>query len=547
MKDMKTTFRFSAVCAALFLTAAEPVFPAYPGKVEGIKLEDSPAVYAYSGGTVLKDGMALPDGTGEAERVKRVALFYLWLDRDPFFLNPGAGGPGLTRTLAKIAALEAGVTGVYATREGLYPVAFLTAYAEASLSYNRFSASPSEAGAGELLEKIKRGVEAYASEAEKISASVLKFFARRRLDRLAGLGGGGITDKATLTRDFDLIKRNGAAAAGRLEELAGCLKTDSTRCRPAWPVLREPAAHGSPKISPFKPARLGLEGKKVDGPYLVRARCWHGQPDNYFYYSERCQEDGLCLNWDYLATDMLFHPLHATEPPHKELMEKEGLKLQAWKGSSLYNCGDKEYIPVLYDLARFEKVSDLSAFEGADLAALPAPAAAKAEAAIKAEAAFFAEKIKSQAALERLGRAYFETLKEVDGVEVPFKEELRRRSRLINLAADGLEYTLGRVYYHVSNPARTLARLPRGPVDEIRFAGMFIARNFYSIMFMPYSPTVWRLAEKPAYVATMETTDDGGRTLHYDEAVRLYGLREVEKAVKFYSRTAGTRTRFAPE
>ena len=59
-----------------------------------------------------------------------------------------------------------------------------------------------------------------------------------------------------------------------------------------------------------------------------------------------------------------------------------------------------------------------------------------------------------------------------------------------------------------------------------------MSRNFYSLMFMTFSPTVWRLEEKPVFVSG-HLPDSEMKYFGYKEAVRLYGKDEVGKAVHF--------------
>lgn len=543
MNDMRKQYLTAMIaCAAVIITAAGQAFSAYPGKVDGIRLENSKSSYRYSDGAVFKDGTLLQDSDPEKERARRVALFSLWLERDPFFIAPARDLEGMGQTLLKLAVIEARVLSLHDKPEKLYPVEFLSAYVEASSSFDKFGASPSESLAAAALAKIRLAVAEYSAAAEKISASVDRFYTLRGIDRLAATGGGGVTNKATVLADFALIKKNGAAAAARVAELAKCLEKSSLFCKPDWPVLRELPPQSRPTTSIFSPKDLGLVKWPVSGPYLMRAPCWHGQKDNYFYYHERCEGDGVCLDWDYIATDMLFRPTTEQDPEMKE----KGMKLAMMGASSLYACGDKEYLPALRAMAHFDRdYGNRRIFDGEAFPILPPPAAAAVEAVEKSELDYFSEKVKSQASFERLGRSYIAALRELDSLDLPVNAELRRRGRLTTLYTENFSYSLGRIVFHVRHYVRTLLGMKPLPPEPM-VSAMYVSRNFYSLMFMPFSPTVWRIPERPAYLSSMETLDDG-RVLHYPEALRTYGQKEISAAIKNYSEYPNGRRRNIPE
>lgn len=533
-----TTFRRAATwmcCSALTAFCGRAGASDVPGRVDNMRLEASTSVYSYSNGAVLRDGIALGAvNSGEAERAIRLALLSLWLERDPLFFTP-APPPGLAEAVTRLRRLDRDLLTPFTPGEKLYPMDFLGAYAAASAAYAKFADAPSESGATGLLDGIGAAINAYSAEAVSISSSVAGRFEAAKIDRLAGLGGGNYFDRRTVIADFELIKRNAAAALERLAGLRACL-ADSASCRPAWPAALSAEAPSPESSRPRlrELADLDLEGKTIGGPYLVETSCWKGRRENYFYYSERCEPDGMCLDWSYLATDVLFRKIDSDSPTHKKMREA-GLKVESVSATTLYACPDKGYLAVIKALDSFtKKYQGRSAFAGLGPAGLPAAAAPRLAAARAAEAAYFAERFKSQRSLDRLAGAYQTLLSALDGTDLQLRTELRDRLRLMTARTEHLPLLFNRIVFHVSmyKDRALLAYRPGPPADPVAHtAGLFMSRNFYSLMFLTFSPTVWRLAERPVFVSG-HLPDAELRYFGLDEAIRLYGRDEVRKAVR---------------
>ncbi len=501
-----------------------------------LSITGSTLTYTYSGGRISASGRASP---AESERALRVALFYRWLEREPFFLSPGADLGGLREAAAGLGRAEESVFSALGIKDVLYPVKFLQAYADASASFDLFAFSPSEQGAGAVLLAVEAGVRGYGETAGALAASVQESFDLTGADVLAFIGGESATDRKTVLGDLALIKKNSAMAAERLAELRKCLEVSSSYCRVSWPDMRfrEGAAAPVSSSSIISPAGLGLAGRELRGPYLVETSCWGGNKSNFLYAWELSFPDQpVPMEWDILATDMYFRRMTPAFKSSK--ITAQGLKLLPVDATAPYDCNDLEYKPVVRVLDYF--VSHYSSAPAPVGALLSADQAAALKSMRVAEETFFFARYKSQNGLERLGLAYFKAYKafQSSGRDEEWSRALLARARLIALKTQDLGAIIGRLAFHTGNYARRLSRTPPlGPAVR-RLNAALLTKTYYSVTFMPFSPSVWLLPERPGYLAK----SGGARNedfLNYSRALREYGQEEVVRDAGFYYENGG--------
>lgn len=461
-----------------------------------------------------------------AAEPRGVEGFKRWLEREPFFLSPATDLGGLADAAEGLARAEAMALERLEVEPRVYPAAFLAAYADASAAFDRFASSPTAEGAREVMGHVRRGVRAYAAQAEVLARETELRFKAAGFVELAGMAGQNVTDGATVRADLALIVRNAEAAGRRLRELEACL--DGTGpCRDGRGVPPEPAPPAALGSAPLGKAALGPGAADARGPYLVETRCWGGRARSRLYHGERAGLGGRRMQWDTLADEMFFRELEPRFAAHRTLLAK-GYKFVPQSATSPYECPDLGYKPALLLLDRYAVERTTPAAEALRAAA---PEAAR---AAEAERAFAAEAVKSQATLERLGRAYLRAYDALEGVDAPGKDELLARGREILLKTAGLGRVVERVSFHLNHYAHSLkaAKLPR---DRVRASTpLFLTRSHYSLLFMPFSPSVWLLPERPACVARVMHRETGP-IFGYREAVKRYGGAEVERTVaRFY-------------
>lgn len=476
----------------------------------------------------------------EAERVRRVALFYLALEREPFFLSPGADLGGLEQAASRLGTEERALLDLYKVRgpDRLYPAEFLAAYAAASAAFDGFSASPSEKNAREVLGKIRKCVEAYGAAAQAVSAAVARHFESRRTDLLAGVGGQNATDRQTILADFALIRENAAAARKRLSSLESCLMDSSERC--SWGELSFRARQlPTVVLTPtpiMSPSDFAMDRKGLRGPYQVNTACWGGEQNYLYAYEQPSGRDGFRMEWDYLATDCFFGRRSISRS--SGTTAAAGFTIMPFSATSSYGCNDLRYKPFLRTLDAFAvryAVSPASAALVAPSAGWPAEQAAAINAAAAAERDFFTEPFPSQNGLERLGAAYFGAWKALERSKVHGRREYLARARTISLKTTGFALIVNRLAFTASNRnARVRAAAPRRPLYLSQLPYYFQARTAYSLTFMSFSPSVWVIPARPSYLASL-TRAKSTYWLDYKQAVDLVGPAKVNEVMSYFA------------
>jgi hypothetical protein len=239
------------------------------------------------------------------------------------------------------------------------------------------------------------------------------------------------------------------------------------------------------------------------------------------------------MEWGVLATDSFFRKADPAVPSQKKVLEK-GYKLIHQSATAPYACNNLEYKPELQvlDYAAVH-YSTNPVFSGVTLPEPPFPGQDEAvRGVLKAEKAFSGEKIRSQRALERLGAAYYTAWKAFSAAgDIPVSAELLARWRLIALKTVNFGLVLNGLSYHMASYHKTMLNAELGAGLLTRTASIFMTRNYYSLVFMPFSPSVWLLPEKPAYLLAGVRVSYGGGVMDYNEAVEKYGAAEVHKAL----------------
>ena len=240
------------------------------------------------------------------------------------------------------------------------------------------------------------------------------------------------------------------------------------------------------------------------------------------------------MEWGTLATNAFFREPRPEVPSQAKVLEK-GYKLIHQSAAAPYGCNNLEYKAVLQVLDHAAvNYSSSPVFAGLDLAGpafsgLSGPIAK----VLKAEKEFAGEKIRSQRALERLELAYYTAWKAfLEGGHYLTAQKLLGRWRVINLKTANFWLVLNRLRHHMASYRKTMLDVELRPDPLARTTSLFLTKTHYSLVFMPFSPSVWLLPEKPAYLLPGTRISGVASVMGYDEAVKKYGAREVRKALE---------------
>ncbi|MDP2632248.1 MAG: hypothetical protein Q8P25_00805 [Candidatus Curtissbacteria bacterium] len=436
--------------------------------------------------------------------VLRLAAFYQWNKEDPLFTSPDFDTEAFKNSIDYLINEQDILLKFINKTDHVYPIDFLTAMAEAAKAQEIFMNRPTSENGKTLLEKQLEAAHLYKKEARDLirPISEAKFYSPILYNIT--------TNKDVAISDLKLIAENGDKLIKEIENRKSCLEGSDNCERPSLEFK-------TPKIKKFLDPNLPLLSKdfvyydeeKVDikGPYVANTLCFgYGKnlsyPTHYFYLKNL--EEGF----DYikpiadirLATDMYFEQItQDTNLYYKKKLWGKGIPYAVVDSTIPYKCPYLGYLSEVLALDEFlkkhkpilEKLESDTKFV---------------EEVKKTEAEFFERKYPSYEEAIQLAQIYG-YLYNSSQAPTDFKDELLERKLKIErrlLSFDGLLNYLTRFVRSTRMYEEVELKAGSDHAKEILYPEfaqntVYPLRSYYSIMFLPFSSSVWRLDEKPQY------------------------------------------------
>lgn len=492
----------------------------------------------------LKSGKIQEDPPSQTKlKVLRLATLYQWTKEDPLFYSPDLDAPRLSASIANLIQEHEKLITTMESSTNLYPVNFLNKWVEAASLTKEFLDRPSDLLAEKLLTEQKELVDLYEKEADQLIEKTYENEAK-----IVGLNI--VFTPQTIKADLEKIKANAQALSREIEKREKCLAGEGECTRPALrfskPENQKPKNSEVPDL--LEPEFI-YKHSRVSGPFSTQTPCFGGDedstfPTHYFYvrevYPAKDKQAPLPYLDIKLATDLYFYKLSLDSQIFEDRQRaKRGIKYAGIGATNPYLCPNQEYFAEIAQLNFFLKRKGLI-LQNAH--GLPAEA-------VEAEREFFAESYPSWAALSRLADYYGYIYKTL--IESPEPEQVRFRASPApidsNLKEELLERHLGikRKLGDFDLILNWVAKFLPGftddfnlnkkhkltPVEEKR-KNVYNSKNFYGIVFLPFSPSFWQLRENPSYIEktlVKNAIGPGLTYLTYRQALENYKKEEVEQ------------------
>lgn len=466
----------------------------------------------------LKGGILSPKGNDD---VLRLAAFYQWNKEDPLFDSPGFDVGAFRKSVDLLVNEQNILLSFIKKSDHVYPVDFLGAMADAAQANQNFMKNPSDWSAQVLWDKQFRAAEFYQQEALNLIRSVeaAKFYSPILMNIT--------TNKNVALSDLKMIVKNGEELKREIEKRKACFGGKGKCLRPAFlfAQVNELKKFSDPDLNLLEKSLVYWDGRGVEavgGPYGVNTPCYgwgknFTYPTRYFYLNrlEEGGREGIAPILEVrLADDMYFEKVtDNTNLYYKKKLLQRNIPYAVFSATATYRCPDLSYLPEASTVGQFLAKSGPILGEFAGQNGL--------EEAKIAESNFFSRKYPSYEELKQLGKIYAYVYRIAQSKDsslelASLKEELLRRK--LEIEREFLDMpgffnyvtwfiNVTRHYEEIELKAGS-AQAQNVLYPEFSQNIVYPLRSYYSVMYMPFSKSVWRRPE----------------TLQYAEKILLKGL-----------------------
>lgn len=516
--------------------------------LDEIYLEDDMEAYSLKNGQVFRNGQKINSDLDKSttERIMRLAYFYEWMRLDPLLFSATADLEKFSESIIRLKTEEAMIREEKDWSEKFYPIDFLTKFIEASYSFGLFNSEISESRAQDLLEKIAEVQEAYKEEAQNLKEKIDSFGGETKY---LGLGGNTYTTFSIMSEDLSTMLANAELLRKEIEKRKKCLIESLEFCqlenKPAIVEAESLKTGEPPDLLTVEELNIPVDADYF-GPFIINSPCWDKKTEQYLYTRVRCKNSqGYCFYWPHLADNVYFARLQTTAFD-QYLINKE-VERKTQSATAPYVCNNLEYQPKLATVSYFyQNYSNDRVFgkvkENIEFKKFSLEFQKLIEAGKQAEDSFFGSQFPAEDNLEQLSNYYlsvYNFLLHNQVASLIDKKEFLFRYLLIKEKFVNFDLLVNRIVYHLSSTFLRENTLEYERPININPRYMYSFRSHYSLLFLNFSPSVWRLNYKPQYLKTDYDIGepDEKAIIDYYEAVDKYGRENILNWYKIYNET----------
>lgn len=466
--------------------------------------------------------------------------FYQWTREDPLFTSPYFDMQGYNTGLKLLKENNKKFEETSGRKEKIFPFAFLESLPDVYKNEQKFLKNPSHNNAQNLIKAYKKTALAYKSEADSFYKTLNDH--KDLIGKLKFVFIDTYTTTDILLSVVEKIKKNGEALVEEVNLRQKCLENIKFCKKPSlsWnmPELKSTALQLDllPKDILF-PTLSTEELGKVRGPYSVLSPCW-GWGENFasppvaFYISPRTR---------HFQNEEIFAPKLAQTNYYRKLANSPSStekKENTWvwqPDTNNYLCGNLVYQPKLATMDYFWQN-----FKDKPLLAnkpknLPLKLWFSYDKAQKYEQDFFKLKMPDEKSLEELSELYLYLYRSWKKEDIAQKNLLLERGLLIERSLGNFPLVFNKGIYHFVNVLRQEKESPGlSSFDKYFYSYVFLYRNPWQILYIPYSSSFWRIEQKPEYLekGRVKTTGENGLYINYKQALGKFTAEEIKNLHK---------------
>lgn len=479
----------------------------------------------------------IPTQRDTVNKVVSLAGFYMWNKEDPLFNSPDLNVSELKNSVNTLTKEQELHLKAFNQTIPPYPTRFLAQFVKAASLDKDFLKNPSLQKADELIKAQKEAAQLYKKDMLTLRSQIPESSQSAVTPNLQ-------LSSKIVRGDLEKISTNNTSLINELDKREKCLMGKNNCTRPSLsfskPSTTTPKTNSNPPDALLSPDIIFYARPKRDnkGPYSTTTSCfgWGNnftKPISYFYLRKTpsTTEDGINNSLYFniqLATDVIFRKLNTDSitAGEKELFN-QGIKYIYNGTTSPYNCPDRTFFADISQLDLFltTKKPILQDMQLPDLSAKTY------------EKSFFEQKYPSFQSLSYLANTYEYLYRQmVENPQaswvreiLPYKDELLQRSLSIQRKIGNLPLVLNSHTMYIKGlKSRQEIEQKFNPRYIKEFVYTF--RNFYGMMFLPFSPSVWRSNNNLEYsekVYVIGTIDPDGAYISYHQAQKIYSQEEI--------------------
>ncbi len=502
----------------------------------------------------IKKGKVEPKDK-EFSKLLSLASFYQWNKEDPLFSSPDFNPEGFAKSVLALGQQQQNLLKTIKSSQPVYPVEFLSLLALVASDTQDFLNQPSDTKAKNLISNQKKLADAY----EKNIQGLIKFN-----DTKESLNPVLINiqiSREVLIRDFKKIEENAKVLKEEIEKREDCLLGKEVCIRP----VKDGKNFSKPEDKEFKAEKppeflekslvFNLEGqkppvRKITGPLRVTTPCF-GWGDNfsfkthYFYVADKNKElerqnipDLPALNIR-LATEIYFRPVSKESIlGGDEYLTKLNIPYTTQNVTSLYMCTYLGYLTEISEMNSF-LATEKPILANLDLSLIPEDVKTFFGEAKRFENDFFSEQYASYQDLSTLGDYYAYAYRLISessdanwaGSLEAVKDEFLKRSLNIKRKLGDLDLLFNNQLLYIRT-ANLRERLKPHEDPGYRKEVFYILRGAYGLMYLPFSPSIWRSSDNLEYLEKIYVKGAVGWDsgfLSYHQARERYSKEDIEK------------------
>jgi len=494
----------------------------------------------------VRNGRVVPSiNIFDSVKILRLAAFYQWNKEDPLYYSPDINPTQFNLAVEKVDKAQKELLSALKMEDRVYPTEFLYSFGKTASLTHEFMKNPSQTSAEIMLSMQLQTVDKYDNEVNRM-LSILRSI--RKNNKKISNYNSTVLFNVSLTPDtvisnFESLNENSIAMQKEIHERKMCYEGKGICKRPSQ-FFRKPQNEftGIPlKKSKFLDSKMvfataeDFEPNQIKGIFRAKTPCYgwgenFSSPEDYYYLREF--ENMLTVR---PATEIYFRkllPIPDVSARRKMFMDHIPYAFE--DSSILYMCSNHDHLVQISEMYYFLNNSDpILSQEGIiDNSTLDPLFAQKAE---EYEKKIFEADHLSYDELSVLADYYVYIYKHIvsqdsnSAENIKLKDELLKRKLMI-------QNKLG-LFYKILN----FSALAIEETEELGYKNhpkeyveiiMYYYRNFYGVMYMPFSPAIYRNDEPPVYLDRRYVEDaiglDGIR-MSYSQAKTKYSAREIQR------------------
>jgi len=503
--------------------------------IKGLQVEGDSDKYNVIDGEVYRDDKPLSFLRNPSlyKKISSLAYFYKVTKEDPLFTSPDVEYQKFAASIEVLADYHNLLLKKLKLKDNIIPLNFLQSLPKVAEAHSQFINKPTVRNAGKLISEYKTVQANYKNDMTKLINKSQEYFSSKEEKEFIVLGSA--TSSRTIFADWRLILRNAAELKKEIDYRQNILANGEYRdSKPISP--KKLKKYDTNKVSFLNKNELIVHPQYMNtlrGPYIVETAIFKKKVSPEYYYVYDLNYRNRMILMAKLATDNFYERLVATTPVEKALIDRGYKWRPNWDGNT-YHFTDNEWQIKLLNLDSFwrryrgdnifKEIAKRAYFEKVDN-----ETKRFVEKAAKVEEDFFSQKIPSETNLNRL-KDYYRWAYELLKSEGSHSSRLNAdKEQLLNryLTANSKLFGLDSIFKSTLYLDNLVVRAGLGALSKQMEGYLYALRSSYSLTYLSFSPTIWRLSQRPKFIKKKGYVPEHSVFASYTQLRKQYSVEEL--------------------